>query len=381
MQIRLVILLSMLPLFTIAQNLIPNPGFEKGVGGKPDAWFQPAGTNFHWDTAGYYGRPRSGQWFNGMCISNAQSSEALTVALHDTLDRSKTYHISAWIRKFPGTNGTYNYTASRELQVLLTWGPPNPLPDKPYKVPERQLTRIPLPPDSLLLQTDAYQYIEATFQPSGGERFISFSYFQREDPTRPLITRFYSDENSLNRTNISDPINAGQQLDGDLVFRVRYYVDDFCLAEIRPDGSYSCTEYETYLAQQQPIDSASLGGTLPTPVRGQKVVLKNVLFEFDTTQLLPSAFPILDSLVRTLKANPHWRIQINAHTDVRGAAAYNQILSNGRAQAVVDYLIRHGIAAARLQAKGFGETQPISMATTEAAHQINRRVEFERIDE
>lgn len=381
MQIRLVILLSMLPLFTIAQNLIPNPGFEKGVGGKPDAWLQPAGTNFHWDTAGYYGRPRSGQWFNGMCISNVQSSEALTVALHDTLDRSKTYHISAWIRKFPGTNGTYNYTASRELQVLLTWGPPNPLPDKPYKVPERQLTRIPLPPDSLLLQTDAYQYIEATFQPSGGERFISFSYFQREDPTRPLITRFYSDENSLNRTTISDPINAGQQLDGDLVFRVRYYVDDFCLAEIRPDGSYSCTEYETYLSQQQTIDSASLGGTLPTPVRGQKVVLKNVLFEFDTTQLLPSAFPILDSLVRTLKANPHWRIQINAHTDVRGAAAYNQILSNGRAQTVVDYLIRHGIAAARLQAKGFGETQPISAATTEAAHQINRRVEFERIDE
>jgi len=370
----------MLPLLSVGQNLIPNPGFEKGTGGKPDSWLQPHGTNFHWDTAGYYGQPRSGQWFNGMCISNVESSEALTVELHDTLDRTKTYHISAWIRKFPGTNGTYNYFASRELQVLLTWGAPDPLPGKPYKVPERQLTRIPLPPDSLLLQTDEYQYIEATFQPSGGERFISFSYFQREDLTKPLIHRYVNADENRKRMVKLDPINAVQQLNGDLMFRVRYYVDDFCLAEIQPDGSYSCTEYETYMEEQAQADTLP-PATITPPSLGQRIVLKNVLFEFDTTLLLPSSFPILDSLVRTLKVYPAWKIQINAHTDIRGSAAYNQRLSEGRAKAVVDYLISKGIRADRLRSRGFGEQQPLINATTEAQHQRNRRVEFEIIDQ
>lgn len=380
MQLRLVILLLVLPLLSIGQNLIPNPGFEEGTAGQPDHWLQPHGTNFHWDTVGYYGHPRSGKWFNGLCISNAEFSEALTVRLHDTLDRTKRYHISAWIRKFPGTNGTYNYEASDELQVLLTWGPPKALPDKPYKVPERQLTRIPLPPDSLLLQTDEYQYIEATFQPSGGERFISFSYFQRADPTRPLIRRYVTADENRKKAVKLDPINAVQQLNGDLMFRVRYYVDDFCLAEIRPDGSYSCLDYEDYAQQLQEVDTLPTSGVKPVPPERSSVRLKNVYFYFNTSVLRPSSYPTLDSLVKTLRTNANWVIQINAHTDVRGSESFNQELSERRAQAVVDYLVDHGINKRRLRAKGFGESSPqVEAAATESEHQQNRRVEFEII--
>lgn len=380
MQVRFVMLFLVLPLLGMGQNLIPNPGFEEGTGGKPDHWLQPHGTNFHWDTVGYYGHPRSGKWFNGLCISNVEYSEALTVRLHDTLDRTKTYHISAWIRKFPGTNGTYNYDASDELQVLLTWGPPKALPNKPYKVPERQLTRIPLPPDSLLLQTDTYQHIEATFRPSGGERFISFSYFQREDPTRPLIRRYVTADENRKKAVKLDPINAVQQLNGDLMFRVRYYVDDFCLAELRSDGTYSCMEYETYQQQVKTVDTLPTSGVRQVPPEHSPVRLKKVLFYFNKPVLLPSAYPTLDSLVQTLEAHSSWVIQINAHTDIRGSKDFNQNLSERRAQAVVDYLVDQGIDRKRLRAKGFGESRPqIESAATESEHQQNRRVEFEII--
>lgn len=79
-----------------------------------------------------------------------------------------------------------------------------------------------------------------------------------------------------------------------------------------------------------------------------------------------------------LRETPGVKVQIASHTDERGTSAYNDKLSQERAQAVVDYLIASGIQASRLIAKGFGEQQPIFRnASDEGQHQANRRTTFQ----
>ena len=79
-----------------------------------------------------------------------------------------------------------------------------------------------------------------------------------------------------------------------------------------------------------------------------------------------------------LVANPQVKkVRIEGHTDNTGAADFNTKLSQGRAKAVRDYLVKKGVAADRLEAKGFGPTQPIGDNKTAAGREANRRVEFE----
>jgi OmpA-OmpF porin, OOP family len=114
-----------------------------------------------------------------------------------------------------------------------------------------------------------------------------------------------------------------------------------------------------------------------TPIEvGLTVVLSNIYFHFGTTILKPESFDPLNRVVEFFKENPHIDFEIAGHTDNEGADDYNLTLSQGRAQAVVDYLIKEGIDASRLTAHGYGETKPIDPGETKAAKAKNRRVEF-----
>lgn len=109
---------------------------------------------------------------------------------------------------------------------------------------------------------------------------------------------------------------------------------------------------------------------------GNAIVLKNIFFDFDKATLRPESFNELDRLVQLLTENPTIKVEISAHTDSKGSDEYNLKLSQKRAESVVNYLIGKGIAASRLIAKGYGETQPIDTNDTEEGRQNNRRVEF-----
>lgn len=118
-------------------------------------------------------------------------------------------------------------------------------------------------------------------------------------------------------------------------------------------------------------------------------LLANVFFDLDKTTLRPESYIELNKLRDFLNQNPKIRIELGGHTDTRGDAERNQKLSDGRAKAVVDYLISQGIAANRLVAKGYGETQPVvsdeqiagikDTKEQEKAHQKNRRTEYKII--
>ena len=119
---------------------------------------------------------------------------------------------------------------------------------------------------------------------------------------------------------------------------------------------------------------------------GKKVVLNNIFYDYNKASLRESSFNELSKVVDLLKANPKMKIEFSAHTDSRGGDAYNNNLSQERAQSCVDYLLKKGIAKDRLVAKGYGEKKLVvtdaeieKIATEiekEAAHQKNRRTEF-----
>lgn len=110
---------------------------------------------------------------------------------------------------------------------------------------------------------------------------------------------------------------------------------------------------------------------------GSKIVLRNIFFDFDKATLRPESTAELERLMKFLNDIPTMTIEISGHTDSKGADDYNMKLSGNRAQAVVDYLIAHGISKDRLTSKGYGETKPIADNNTDEGRQMNRRTEFE----
>lgn len=108
---------------------------------------------------------------------------------------------------------------------------------------------------------------------------------------------------------------------------------------------------------------------------GTVVVLKNVFFDFDRSDLQPSSYVELDKLVDYLEHN-RVNIEIAGHTDNQGSDEYNDRLSMERAKAVYDYLVQHGVAADRLSYRGYGKRHPIADNETEEGRAANRRTEF-----
>jgi outer membrane protein OmpA-like peptidoglycan-associated protein len=125
----------------------------------------------------------------------------------------------------------------------------------------------------------------------------------------------------------------------------------------------------------QPVVAGDGSASAP-PANAQPVVLRNVFFETGSAALRPESAAELDRLKALLEQYPQLRIRINGHTDNVGNDSDNQKLSEARAQAVQDYLLRQGIAAARLQFKGFGESRPLRDNDSPEGRAQNRRTEF-----
>jgi OOP family OmpA-OmpF porin len=104
-----------------------------------------------------------------------------------------------------------------------------------------------------------------------------------------------------------------------------------------------------------------------------------VLFGFDSTDLDPQIFNMLDEAVVVLGKNPGLKVELDGHTDSTGSADYNLGLSERRANAVMKYFVEKGVAADRLTAKGFGLTQPVADNATKEGRAKNRRVELKPV--
>ena len=109
----------------------------------------------------------------------------------------------------------------------------------------------------------------------------------------------------------------------------------------------------------------------------EQLILQGVTFENNSAQLTPNSTLTLDSVADILKQRPNFRIQVRGHTDNTGSEDYNMRLSQGRADAVMEYLVSRGVPADRLSAAGYGESQPVASNDTADGRAQNRRVALE----
>ena len=167
------------------------------------------------------------------------------------------------------------------------------------------------------------------------------------------------------------------------------------------EGYLNGRERETTKGLEKSTDFATV--IYLTPI-DQVIELPNIFYDFARWDLRPESMVSLDKLIETLNDNPSITIELMSHTDSRGSEQDNIVLSQRRAQSVVDYLIQKGIAVDRLEAKGYGESTPKTVdekivgdfdflktgqeltdafinslpnqEQQEKAHQVNRRTEF-----
>lgn len=151
-----------------------------------------------------------------------------------------------------------------------------------------------------------------------------------------------------------------------------------------PAGKYTYTAYDSYNCQS----AGSIEFTEPEIVtdefeeglknieEGSSIVLENIFFEFNKTDLLPESYAELNKVVDFMLKNHIQLIEISGHTDNEGSESYNQKLSEGRANSVIGYLAGNGVPMAAMRAIGYGESRPIETNLTEEGRAINRRVEF-----
>lgn len=147
---------------------------------------------------------------------------------------------------------------------------------------------------------------------------------------------------------------------------------------IDKDGYLFYTEFYNMPAIQrdQPIE---LFIDLEKIELGNSVVLKNIFFDTDKSDIKDESKQELEKLIDFLGENNSIRIEISGHTDNVGDSKHNMVLSENRAKSVCDFLTNNGIEKSRLTYKGFGDTQPIKQNNTDENRAKNRRTEFKII--
>ena len=135
-----------------------------------------------------------------------------------------------------------------------------------------------------------------------------------------------------------------------------------------------------YMDRQEAELRRQTAGTGVDVIReGNDLLLRmpaGITFAFDSYQVQPQFQATLNEVAQTLQAYPSTIIDVLGHTDSVGSDAYNQQLSQQRAQAVANYLIQRGVQPARIATRGYGESMPIADNSTEAGRAANRRVEI-----
>jgi len=117
----------------------------------------------------------------------------------------------------------------------------------------------------------------------------------------------------------------------------------------------------------------------PDPCAG-RIVLRGVTFAFDSDEVTEASSVTLDVAADTLRECPNVRTAVEGYTDSVGSEAYNQGLSQRRAESVSSYLSSRGISPSRLSVKGYGESNPIADNSTEEGRALNRRVELKPLE-
>lgn len=142
------------------------------------------------------------------------------------------------------------------------------------------------------------------------------------------------------------------------------------------------THYQLYIIEEEPLKKVLTFGAAQIrhelETKGE-VTLYGITFDFNKATLRPGSKPVLLEVAKVLAALPEMKVEIQGHTCDIGGRAYNLKLSQARAETVKNFLVQQGIAAERLEARGYGMEVPVASNDTEAGRAQNRRVVFKRL--
>lgn len=227
--------------------------------------------------------------------------------------------------------------------------------------------------------SDGYVTMNQTVVIAAGES-ITRDFAMQPVPGNGMLTGTVTDGETqeILRASISVPdlpagYNGNTMCDANGVYSVELPEGTWTLRS-EAAGYVTVTRRVTVVADQTVIQDIQMR---PELVEGQVVVFNNIYFDYDSANIKPESFPVLDNAAQTLLANEGVRVRIVGHTDSDGSNSYNQGLSERRAQSVFNYLVNKGIPASRLSSSGAGEERPAVPNTSDANKAQNRRIEFE----
>ena len=287
---------------------------------------------------------RSGEAYCGIYCSRDQYREYLQTRLKTPLVAGKRYRISFWVslsEKSPHAATTLGALFTKECiedstlgivmkREVINMGDQGSQSIAVYFEPQVVNSR-----ERPLTDTKEWMEVNGEFTAEGGEEFLTIGNFFPFNKSRIVPTR-----------DGQTPLHGAY-----------YYVDDV---------SVTCIE-------QEPVEPEV---SVEVPEVGEVILLENLYFAFDKSEVLQQSYNELVKLKELLERNPGMTIELRGHTDNLGTVEHNQRLSESRAKAVVDHLVSMGIDKSRLSWKGFGKSEPVADNGTAAGRQKNRRVEY-----
>ncbi|WP_340117482.1 OmpA family protein [Pelagibius sp. 7325] len=145
----------------------------------------------------------------------------------------------------------------------------------------------------------------------------------------------------------------------------------------QPDDIAACQE--RFIAAMEALEPRPVAAVPPPPPPAPAPMAApgpfTVYFDFDRAELTPAARTELADVIQAAQGFDEGSIDITGYTDLSGAEAYNQVLSERRANSVIEFLVNGGVDASRIVGRGLGESNPV--VNTEAPEQRNRRVEID----
>lgn len=213
------------------------------------------------------------------------------------------------------------------------------------------------PRGNFLTDQENWMNFCASFVAKGGEKYLTLGYFFEGEFTYIKV---------LKRSTVYPPY---------------YYIDDVSLVAINDSAECICNQQtEKVIAEIDTEKVAPLEVETFEIEKGESIVLKDLYFETAKWEILEASFANLDKLAAYLKEYPDIKVEISGHTDNVGSEKDNQLLSENRAKAVVEYLTAKGIEPKRLSYRGYGSSQPVADNTTEEGRAQNRRVELKVVE-
>jgi len=287
-----------------------------------------------------------------------QNTRFLTASLNTWIEKNNHYYLEFWVWVWPGTQkdeyGELSICFSKE-----TIGKDN------FKLFNNK--RINVKP---LQEIEPYTWtrIHFSFKAKEDACFMTIGNFNDNWNREPHRSRIASGNGDPKGHSLTYPFSSECYLDNFILARDNYRDGVDPLFHINDEQSDSLDSKPVLVFNGNKIKE------------NEAIMLKNIYFDFNSSELLSTSYAEINSLIKLLNEHKDINLKISGHTDNFGTKDFNMKLSEQRAKAVCDYIIEMGILPERLSWQGFGSQMTIADNNTEEGKQKNRRVEFRIIN-